>query len=155
MQILAHKQQSSRFNGGCSSWKMTDDQNFHITLSLCKTGTTAGSETAFPRELHEFLPGPGTPVFWWRRPWVDTRERQWCLMDPSMEEKTSSKTLGVWGLSWSGGCLSKAFLSSVLGRTFMDQSIFPYKEGRNTHYWVTLFARHLYRFTSHSPVWLL
>ena len=49
-------------------------------------------------------------------------------MDPSMEQKTSPKTSGAWGLSWSEGCLSKAFLSSILGRTSMHQSIFPCKE---------------------------
>jgi len=32
---------------------MTNDQNFHIKLSLCKTEITAGSETAFPRDLSE------------------------------------------------------------------------------------------------------
>lgn len=31
---------------------MTDDQGT-AALSLCKTGTTAGSETAFPRDLSE------------------------------------------------------------------------------------------------------
>jgi len=85
---------------------------------------------------------------------VDKRERQRSLTDSSIEEKTSPKTSGVWGLSWSEGCLSKALLSSILGRTFMDQSIFPYEEGRNTHYWVTLYARHVHKFISHSPVWL-
>lgn len=32
---------------------MTDDQNFHTKLSSCKTEITAGSETAFPRDLSE------------------------------------------------------------------------------------------------------
>lgn len=40
-----------RLSGGCTCWKVINEQNCHRKLSSCKTGIITGGVTAFPRIL--------------------------------------------------------------------------------------------------------